>query len=172
VEAVEVFLLDLLQQVVQELLIKVLLEEQVQLVLHKMVVVAEVELVLLVQLDRQCWRKWWRWSCFINHRFISYKSRRWRWIRKRFPGGTGGAGGGGDGNAIPGNANAGQNGTANTGGGGGGSHDLTGGSGGSGVVILRISASAYSGTTTGSPTVDDDGSFKVLTYTASGSYTA
>jgi hypothetical protein len=88
------------------------------------------------------------------------------------PSGTGGAGGGGDGNAIPGNANAGQNGTANTGGGGGGSHDLTGGSGGSGVVILRISASAYSGTTTGSPTVDDDGSFKVLTYTGSGSYTA
>jgi hypothetical protein len=45
VEAVEVFLLDLLQQVVQELLIKVLLEEQVQLVLHKMVVVVEVALV-------------------------------------------------------------------------------------------------------------------------------
>jgi hypothetical protein len=33
-------------------------------------------------------------------------------------------------------------------------------------------ASKYTGTTTGSPTVDDDGSYKVLTFTASGSYTA
>jgi hypothetical protein len=49
---------------------------------------------------------------------------------------------------------------------------LTAGSnGGSGVVILRIPAANYSGTTTGSPTVTDDGSFKVLVYNSSGSYT-
>jgi hypothetical protein len=39
------------------------------------------------------------------------------------------------------------------------------------VVILRIPAANYSGTTTGSPTVTDDGSFKVLVFNSSGSYT-
>lgn len=66
------------------------------------------------------------------------------------------------------------NGTANTGGGAGG--HATGGfgsglAGGSGVVILRIPTSDYSGTTTGSPDVYTEGTDKVLVYSGSGSYT-
>jgi hypothetical protein len=38
-------------------------------------------------------------------------------------------------------------------------------------VILRILTVQYSGTTTGSPTVTTDGSYTVLTYNSSGSYT-
>jgi hypothetical protein len=83
--------------------------------------------------------------------------------------GSGGNGGGGTGSAFI----DGTSGTANTGGGGGGGGASgNGGGGGSGVVILRFLASKYSGTTTGSPTVADDGSYKVLTFTGSGSYTA
>jgi len=83
--------------------------------------------------------------------------------------GTGGQGGGGTGaNASPG---TGDNGTDGLGGGGGASQGELGGNGGSGVVILRMLASDYTGTTTGSPTVTDDGSYKVLTYTATGTYT-
>ena len=83
--------------------------------------------------------------------------------------GSGGLGGGGAGTTT---GSPGVSGTANTGGGGGGTHvGTTSGAGGSGVVILRMLASKYSGITTGSPTVADDGSYKVLTYTASGSYT-
>jgi hypothetical protein len=37
---------------------------------------------------------------------------------------------------------------------------------------LRIPTSKYTATTTGSPTVTTDGSFTILTYTSSGSYTA
>jgi hypothetical protein len=37
---------------------------------------------------------------------------------------------------------------------------------------LRILTIYYSGTTTGSPTVTTDGSYTVVKYTASGSYTA
>jgi hypothetical protein len=86
-------------------------------------------------------------------------------------GGTAGSSGGGAGNGASLNT-AGGNASANTGSGGGGSgNGGTGGSGGSGVVILRIPAANYSGTTTGSPTVTDDGSFKVLVYNSSGSYT-
>jgi hypothetical protein len=89
-------------------------------------------------------------------------------------GGGGGQGGtsgiGGQGGGANGGAN---NGTSGRGGGGGGQNvNQSSGSGGSGVVILRIPASKYSGTTTGSPTVTDDGAFKVLTYTGVGSYTA
>ena len=92
--------------------------------------------------------------------------------------GTAGLGlsGGGNGRArSQGSGNAGS-GTPNTGG-GGGSHPgqfITGdaGSGGSGVVILRLLTSQYSGITTGSPTVTTDGSHTVLTYTSSGTYTA
>ena len=86
------------------------------------------------------------------------------------PGGAGGAGGGGTGGAYNGN---GVSGPANTGGGGGGSGDggsLTSGAGGSGVVILRMNTSDYSGTTTGSPTVTTDNSYTILTYTGSGTY--
>lgn len=88
-------------------------------------------------------------------------------------GGTGGTGGGGDGQGknTPPSMTAG---TANRGGGGGGfgNGGQNGAAGGSGIVILRVPAANYSGTTTGSPTVTDDGSTKVLTFTASGSYTA
>lgn len=85
--------------------------------------------------------------------------------------GAGGLGGGGNGGRS--NVN-GSNGAANTGGGGGG-NKLSGTSstsGGSGVVILRLLTSEYSGTTTGAPTVTTDGSHTVLTYTSSGTYTA
>ena len=47
-----------------------------------------------------------------------------------------------------------------------------GGAGGSGVVILSVPTLAYSGTTTGSPTVTTSGSNTILTFTSSGSYTA
>ncbi len=77
-----------------------------------------------------------------------------------FGGGGGGAGGQG------GNA------TVNTGGGGGGGkyQAQAGGSGASGVVVLRIKTSEYSGSTTGSPTVTTVGDDTVLKYTGSGTY--
>jgi hypothetical protein len=81
----------------------------------------------------------------------------------------GGNGGGELGNRSGGNA------TANTGSGGGGNHSYGGdaGSGGKGVVILSVPTASYSGTTTGSPTVTtkSSGTFTVLTFTGSGSYT-
>jgi hypothetical protein len=83
--------------------------------------------------------------------------------------GTGGLGGGGNGAATTGFAGA-----ANTGGGGGGAtgSPATGGNGGSGVVILSIPTSQYTGITTGSPTVTTSGSNTILTYTSSGTYAA
>jgi len=85
-------------------------------------------------------------------------------------GGTGGTGGGGNGTN---GSTTGVAGTANLGGGGGGGgYPAAGGAGGSGVVILRILTSNYSGVTTGSPTVTTDGSYTVVKYTSSGSYTA
>ena len=85
-------------------------------------------------------------------------------------GGAGGAGGGGQG----GTGSAGQSGyaaTANTGSGGGASGDGgNSGAGGSGIIILRMATSHYSGTTTGSPGVTTDGSSTILTYTGSGTY--
>jgi len=94
--------------------------------------------------------------------------------------GAGGIGGGGSGASAAGAA--GGSGTVNTGGGGGatafgwGSNQGNSGAGGSGVVIIAIPASSYSGTTTGSPTValltTPSGVYRVLTFTASGSYTA
>lgn len=84
-------------------------------------------------------------------------------------GGTGGLGGGANGNGGPGTALAG---TPNTGGGGGGSNtNSSGGLGGSGVVILRVLTSVYSGITTGSPIVTTDGSDTILIFKSSGSYT-
>lgn len=84
---------------------------------------------------------------------------------------TGGLGGGASGNNGSGGA-----GTANTGGGGAGGGtagaNAPGGNGGSGVVILSLPTSAYSGNTTGSPTVTTSGSNTILTFTASGTYTA
>ena len=90
-----------------------------------------------------------------------------------YSGGTAGAathgGGAGGLDAI------GANGTVNTGGGAGGGNGgagYAGGTGGSGVVILRIPTANYSETTTGSPTVTTDGSYKVVKFTDDGSYTA
>ena len=58
------------------------------------------------------------------------------------------------------------------GGGGGGTGAGGGGTGGSGVVVLRITTSDYSGTTAGSPTITTTGSYTILKFTGSGSYTA
>ena len=69
----------------------------------------------------------------------------------------------------------GDNATVNTGsggGGGGGTPGYAGGNGGTGVVILSVPTSDYSGTTTGSPTVSTSGSDTILTFNASGSYTS
>jgi len=89
-------------------------------------------------------------------------------------GGRGTAGGPGGGGPSPNASNAnGTPGDANTGGGGGGANPnleiRTGGQGGSGVLILRMPTTNYSGTTTGSPTVTTSGSDTILTFTASGS---
>jgi len=86
--------------------------------------------------------------------------------------GNGGTGGGGEATAT-GTA---TNGTDGLGGGGGarGGNDApnVSGTGGSGVVILRVPTASYSSTTTGSPTVSTDGSHKVIKFTGSGTYTA
>jgi hypothetical protein len=85
---------------------------------------------------------------------------------------TGGAGGGGAGGYDP--NIVGEDGTTNTGSGGGGGGEPGGidsGSGGSGVVILRMATASYSGTTSGSPTVTTDGTDTILTFTGSGTYT-
>jgi len=90
-----------------------------------------------------------------------------------FPGGDGGSGGGGDGaeHSAPGrDATPGTDGLG--GGGGAGINSRIAGDGGDGVVILRVATADYSGTTTGSPTVDTDGTDTILTFTSSGSYTA
>ena len=65
--------------------------------------------------------------------------------------------------------------TANTGGGGGGggggNSAGVASAGASGVVILKVATSNYTGTTTGSPTVTTDGSDTVIKFTSSGTYT-
>lgn len=87
---------------------------------------------------------------------------------------AGGGGGGSDVGPPPssgglgGGGGAGVDGTANTGGGAGAVFR----SGGSGVVILSIPTISYSGTTTGSPTITVNGSFTVVKFTSSGTYTA
>ena len=96
-----------------------------------------------------------------------------------YAGGGGGSGGtsanfglgtSGGGNGAP-STGTGISGTANTGGGGGGGGDTrAAGSGGSGIVVLRLNTSDYSGAHTGSPTVTTSGSETILTYTGSGTY--
>ena len=91
-------------------------------------------------------------------------------------GGLGGSGIGGRGAGTnTGSAGIGGSGTANTGSGGGGgdyadsSTSPQGGNGGSGVVIIRTLGTAAS--TTGSPTITTDGSYKVYKFTATGTIT-
>ena len=83
---------------------------------------------------------------------------------------SGGTGGGGNstasGNGISGGTNLGGGGGAGAGGSG------AGGSGGSGVVIISVPTANYSGTTSGSPTITTSGSNTIISFTASGSYTA
>lgn len=90
-------------------------------------------------------------------------------------GGQGGGGNGGRYGGTSGVANA-QNGTANLGGGGGSAYGSSSlgliGSGGSGVVILKVPTASYSGTTTGSPTITTSGSFTIIKFTGSGTYTS
>ena len=95
-----------------------------------------------------------------------------------YSGGSGGSGGGGNAYPSP------TSGASNTGSGAGGTKTGQPTSatvnGGSGIVILKIPDASYSGTTTGSPTVTtvssdlfgNEGSFKILKFTGSGSYTA
>ena len=86
--------------------------------------------------------------------------------------GQGGTGGGGTGSRQDPVSN-GTSGTANTGGGGGGDYsNQPGHAGGSGVVILRMATSDYSGTTSGSPSVSTSGSDTILIFNGDGSYTA
>lgn len=94
-----------------------------------------------------------------------------------YNGGTPGVGGSGGGGAA-GNGNGnGTSGTAYTGGGGGGA-DRTSttarspGNGGSGVVILSIPSTYYSGYYVGSPVIITNGGNTVLIFKTSGSYTA
>jgi hypothetical protein len=88
----------------------------------------------------------------------------------------GGAGGNGGGGAGWSTASYPVGGTANTGGGAGGnktSHAYSAVvSGGSGIVILKVPTSNYSGTTTGSPTVTTVAGFKIIKFTGDGTYTA
>ena len=95
-------------------------------------------------------------------------------------GGAGGSGGGGAGGTATGGT-SGVSGTIYTGGGGGGGSTTqgtdgggagSGGNGGSGVAILSIPTSRYTGTTTGSPLVSTFGNATILTFLASGTYTA
>ncbi len=87
---------------------------------------------------------------------------------------VGGSGGGGQGGSNS-PASTPATGSANTGGGGGGSRDhpnpYAGASGGSGIVYLSIPTSAYSGTTSGSPTVTTSGGNTIMKFTGNGSYT-
>ena len=89
---------------------------------------------------------------------------------------TPGVGGGSSLNSgASGSVNIGGAGGTNSGGGGGGGSTTSsgyGGAGGSGVVILSVPTANYTGTKTGSPTVTTNGIYTVLTFTASGTYTA
>ena len=83
--------------------------------------------------------------------------------------GSGGAGGGTGG--APSASSRSTNANVNKGGGSGGGDNGGSGTGGSGIVILRMATSDYSGTTTGSPTVTTDGSDTILEFTGNGTYT-
>ena len=86
-------------------------------------------------------------------------------------GGNGGLGSGGPPTTYPAASDD------NKGGGGGGysspysTPNIPKGSGGSGVVILRMPTVSYSGTTSGSPTVTTDGDYTILQFNDDGTYT-
>lgn len=95
-------------------------------------------------------------------------------------GGGGGAGGGAgaatSGGGAGGNSAAGTAGTANTGGGGGGGGQsggtvFSGAAGGSGIVVIAVPSTNYSGIYSGTPTITTIGANTVLRFTSSGSYT-
>lgn len=109
-------------------------------------------------------------------------------VSQYFAGGGGGgsaSGPGGQGSGTHGGGNGGYArydvtdlpptpGSPNTGGGGGGAalnFPHAGGAGGSGIVFLKMPTANYTGVHTGSPTVTTTGSFTVLKYTGSGTYT-
>lgn len=92
--------------------------------------------------------------------------------------GAGGNGGGGNGGANNINSSPNllpQNGTANTGGGGGGASNRSvahpGGSGGSGIVVIRYPDTYAAASTTGSPTITVSGGYRIYKFTANGSIT-
>jgi fibronectin-binding autotransporter adhesin len=87
--------------------------------------------------------------------------------------GNGGTGGGGRGGSQEPGRECATSGEANKGAGGGGMGvcGQNPGQGGSGVVVIRIPTSKYSGTTSGSPTVTTNGSDTILKYTGTGTYT-
>ena len=90
--------------------------------------------------------------------------------------GTASAGGGGNA-AAQGSSSNGVSGTAYTGGGGGGAGGggataTNGGAGGSGAVIISVPTASYSANYTGTVSVTTSGSNTIMTFTASGSYTA
>ena len=93
-----------------------------------------------------------------------------RFVAPGGPSGSGGSGGGTSGSSSPSARSSAA--AANTGGGSGGGDNGGSGTGGSGVVILRMATSDYSGTTSGSPTVTTDGSDTIITFNANGTYTA
>jgi hypothetical protein len=88
-------------------------------------------------------------------------------------------GGGGDGSPFGTTGSNGGNGGVNTGGGGGGMNPSAGnntmrfgGTGGSGIVILRYLDTFPAATsTTGSPTITTAGGYRVYKWTSSGSIT-
>ena len=89
-------------------------------------------------------------------------------------GASGGSGGGGAGGTFNGGSGTvGGNGTTNTGsgGGGGGTGSKAGGTGGTGIIILSVPTTSYSGVTTGSPTITTSGANTIISFTSSGTYT-
>ena len=89
-----------------------------------------------------------------------------------YAGGGGGATNGSGGIGGGAYAGTGNSGAVNSGGGAGGNSGASGSgaTGGSGVVILRLLTSEYSGNTTGSPTVTTFDNYTILKYTGSGTY--
>jgi hypothetical protein len=80
-------------------------------------------------------------------------------------GALGGGSGGGGATANPGPASGGCNNDVSN-------PASVSGSGGTGVVIMNVPTSKYTGTTTGSPQVSTSGPLTIIKFTGSGSYTA